>query len=155
MAAVILSIADLILRDERLFVLAVPAGVLAKVDVVGDALLDAPDHLQHPDAMPRLGGADEIVVGDVQFLPQLVIVGHHAVGQLDRQHTLFRRGPLDFLSMLVGAGEEPDVVSHAAPMAGDHIRHDVLVHVSDVRDVVDVVNGRGDVKLLGHEGAGL
>src|ERR1700682_3474925 len=70
MAALIPAVSHLSLRHEDFFVLAVPPGMLAEVDVVGVVLLDAADHLQHSDPMPRLGGPDEIVVTDIQLLPQ-------------------------------------------------------------------------------------
>ena len=152
MSAFVFAVADLILGNERLFVLAIPAGVLAEVDVVGESLLDAANQLEHADAMSRLGRANEIVVRDIELLPQIVIVRHDSIGQLDRQNAFFRRAALDFLPVLVGAGEEPDVVAHATAMSRDHVGGDVLVDVADVGKIVDVVNRGGDVKLLRHEG---
>ncbi len=155
MAALVLAVADLVLRDERLFALAVPAGVLAEVDVAGILLLDALDQLVHPDPMAPFGGADEVVVADVELLPEIVMVGDHAVCQLDGQDPFLRRRTLDLLAVLIRACQKPDVIPHAAPVARCHVRDHVLVHVSDVRIVVDVVDGRGDVELLRHEGGGL
>ena len=110
---------------------------------------------QHAEAMPLLGRADEIVVADVELLPQLVMLGHDAVGQLDREDPFLRRGALDLLAVLVRAGEEPDVVAHPPPVAGDDVGDDVLVHVPDVRVVVDVVDGGGDVELAHRKGDGI
>ena len=56
--------------------------------------------------MPRLGGADEIVVGNIEFLPQLLEKGHNAVYVLDRRNPCFLRFLLDFLAMFVAAGQE-------------------------------------------------
>jgi hypothetical protein len=117
--------------------------MLAEVDVVRVALLDPADELQNAEAMSRLRGADEVVVADVQLLPEIVVRPDDAVRQLDRGDAFLGGGSLDLLPMLVRAGEKAHVVAHPPPMAGDHVRNDVLVHVPDVRIVVDVVNGGG------------
>src|SRR5207248_7233526 len=84
MSALVFAVLDLVLGDERLFALAVPAGVLAEVDVARLAFLDAPNELENTDAMPRLSGTNEIVVADVELRPQLVVVRDDAIGELDR-----------------------------------------------------------------------
>ena len=84
-----------------------------------------------------------------ELLPELVMRVDDAVGELDREDAFFRRGALDLLPVLVRAGQEADVVAHAPAVARDHVGDDVLVHVPDVRVVVDVVDGGGDVEL-GH-----
>src|SRR5207302_1060901 len=155
MSAFVFAVAYLILGDERLLALAVPAGVLAEVNVVRNPLLNAADQLQHAEAVALLGGADEIVVADVELAPHLVMLGHDAVGQLDGQDSFLRRGALDLLPMLVGAGQEPDVVAHPPAMPRDDVRDDVLVHVSDVRIVIDVMDGGSDVELVHRERGGI
>ncbi len=148
-------VGDFLFREVRLVVWAIPPGEFAEVDVVGVALEHAANDLVHSDPMPRLGGADEIVVADVQLFPEGVMISDNAVGEFDRQNALLGRRPLDPLPVFVGAGEKPDVVAHPPAVTGDDVRDDVLVHVPDVRDIVDVVNRGGDVELLRHRGAGL
>ena len=75
-AAFVLAVADLIVGDERFLALAVPAGVLAEVDVIGYPLLNAADQFQDAEAVALLGGADEIVVADVELAPHLVMLGN-------------------------------------------------------------------------------
>ncbi len=129
--------------------------MLAEVDVAWIALLDPLDELEHSHRVPALGRSNEVVVADVELLPKRMVVGYHAVGQLDRQDACLRRRPFDLLAVLIGSSEEPDVVPHPAPMPGNDVRDDVLIHVPDVRVVVDVVDRGGDVELPSHEGAGL
>ena len=105
--------------------------------------------------MSRLRRADEIVVADFEPFPQVVVSVDNAIGELDRLDAFLRRRALDLLPMLVGTSEEPNVVSHSATVARDHIGHDVFVHLPDVRVVVDVVDRCGDVELLRHEGSGI
>ena len=59
---------------------------------------------------------------------------------------------LDLLPMLVGAGQEVDLVPSHPPKAGDDVGRHVLVDVADVGEVVDVMDCGGDVEtiLLGH-----
>src|SRR4051812_42436392 len=101
MAVLIASVLHLVLGDERFLVLAVPAGVLAEVNVVRQLLLNSPYQFEHSDAMARLGRADEIVVAQIQKAIELVMRSDDAVGQFDRQNLFARRGPFDLLSVLV------------------------------------------------------
>ena len=73
-----------------------------------------------------------------------------AVGELLRRDPLLRRGALDLLPVLVGAGEEAHVVAAQALVAREDVGHDRRVDVPDVRQVVDVVDRRRDVERLRH-----
>ena len=55
------------------------------------------------------------------------------------------------LAMLVGAGQEEDVLPSLAHVPRDNIGSDLLVGVAQVRHTVDVVDRSGDVK--GHHPA--
>jgi hypothetical protein len=93
--------------------------VAAEVDVaVGVELLD---DLRTPTLVALAGGADEVVVGDVQFLPHLLEDRHVAVRQLRRLDAR-GLGGLDHLdAVLVGAGEEVRVVAGQAVVARDRV----------------------------------
>ena len=69
------------------------------------------DDLVDARLVALLGGADEVVVGHAQTRPQLVVALDHTVGQRQRLHALLLRHALDVLAVLVGAGEEVDVVA--------------------------------------------
>src|SRR5680860_349019 len=129
---------------------AVPAFPDALVDpaVVVDALHDLGDAL----GVARVGGADEEVVGRVDGRHQRFELGGVAVGQLLRRHTLALGGVLDRLAMLVGAGEEEDILAALAHVAGKNVRRHRRVRVPQMGLGVDVVDRRGDV--VGHRARG-
>ena len=126
---------------------AVEARVGAELDepVVVDALQELLDHL----VVPRLGGADEVVVGDVEPVPRLHEARRGAVRPLLRGGAV-RLGRLhDLGAVLVGAGHEPDVVAQQAVPAGQGVGVDRRVRRAHVRRVVDVVDRGGQV-VGGH-----
>ncbi len=63
------------------------------------------------EAVARFGRPDEVVVGDPEAAVEAVVVGDDAVGELDGGDSLLRRGALDLLPVLVGAGEKEDIES--------------------------------------------
>ena len=133
-----LFVVELLLGVEGLAARAVPAFVLRGVEVPGR--LNARDDRFHALAVPRLGGADEIVVPDLELLPELVVAPHDAVGQRDRRRSLGRGRFLDVLAVLVGAGQVARVLPSQAVEARGDVADDGRVDVPDVRQVVDVVD---------------
>ena len=69
-----------------------------------------------------------------------------------RGEALARRGLLDLLAVLVGAGEEKHVVAVEPHEAGDGVGRDHLIGVPDMRRAVGVGDRGGDVVagLFGH-----
>ncbi|MBA7694300.1 hypothetical protein ES703_102907 [subsurface metagenome] len=104
--------------------------------------------------MPLLGGANEVVVGDVQPPPQLLEAYHIlvAVGLGIGAPGLGRL--LHLQAVLVRAGQEVHLVAQRAVIAGQHVRQDGRVGVTDVRQVVHVVDWRSNVEL-GHGSASI
>ena len=96
-----------------------------------------------------LGGADEVVVGDVEVGPGRGEAGSQLVGPVLRGEALLLGGPGHLLPVLVGAGEEEDVVADQAVPAGQGVGVDRGVGVPDVGRVLDVVDRCGDVEA-GH-----
>ena len=121
------------------------------VEIAGG--LEAADHLAHPALVPLLGGAHEVVVGEIQLLRELAIAADHAVGELDRRDPLAPRRPLDVLAVLVGAGQEAHVLAQQAVVARQGIADRGGEDVPDVGQIVHVVDRRGDV--VGAVGHGL
>ena len=98
-----------------------------------------------------VGGADEAVVGDVHQLPQVLdALGtlHDAVHELLGRHAGLRGLILDFLAVLVGAGQEHDIVTGQALVAGHGVGGHGAVGVADVQLVRGIVDGGGDIKLF-------
>ena len=148
-----LAVHQLALRPEALAGGAVLAliGALIDIAVVIHLLEDA----LHGGAVIVVGGADEPVVGDVHQLPQVAdapLAVHDAVDEGLGGHTGLLRLCLDLLAVLIGAGEEHDVIALQALVAGDGVGGHGAVAVADVQLVRRIVDGRRDIKrLLFHE----
>jgi hypothetical protein len=131
--------------------------VADRVEPLVGVLVDVAGALQLEEALldHRLvlgvGGAHEVVVGDLHALPEPLEIGHDFVGQGLGGHAPGGGGLLDLLAVLVGAGEEVDLLAHHPPVPGDHVRQHRGVGVPDVGLVVHIVDGGGDVEALGHE----
>ena len=123
-----LAVHDLLLGVEALAAVAVPAAVLAEVDLacVVELLEDGLDHR----LVARLGGADEVVVGDTEPPPRLAEGAGDLVGVRLRRHARGGRRLGDPVPVLVGAGEEVHAVAAQAPVAAHRVRHDGRVRVA-------------------------
>ena len=97
--------------------------------------------------MAWLGGADEVVVADIQDLPQFFEVDVDLVHQLLRRHPLRLRGGLDLLSVLVRPREESHIIALHTLVAAHDVAGYRRVGVADVGNVVDVIDGGGDVEI--------
>ena len=129
---------------------AVEALVGAELDVAGVvAGLEQP--LDGP-VVAGLGGADEVVVGDVEQLPRVPEALDGLVGPLPRRDAVGLGRPLDLQAVLVGAGEEEDVVAEEPVPAGHRVGRHRRVGVPDVGRVVHVVDRRRQVEALRHAG---
>src|SRR3989449_1600049 len=127
---------------------AVPAFVSPLDDVSAgeDPLEDPEDTL----LVAMLRGADEIIVGDPEPLPEGVVALDHLIGQSDGGHPPPGRGALDLLPVLIGSGEKVNVVPEHPVEARQNVGHHGRVGVAYVGNVVDVVDGSRDVELA-HE----
>ena len=111
------------------------AGVVAPLQQLGDR-----------GPVARLGRADEVVVGDVEVAPHLGEGRGDGVGERLRGLPGPLGRPLDVEAVLVGAGEEGDVVAEQAVPAGEGVADDRRVGVPEVRFGVHVVDGGRDVE---------
>jgi hypothetical protein len=127
---------------------AIKAFVFAEIDVAGivDTLQDRLYHCH----MARVGGADEIIVGNVQLRPQFPEKAADLIHVLPRRPVLLLGGADDFVSMLVRAGEKIGLVTGHGVKPPDHIRCNGGVGMAQVGSCVHVVYGRGNVKRRDH-----
>ena len=98
----------------------------------------------------RLGGADEIVVGQFQFFGERLPVRRELVAIGLRGFAFGDGGLLDLLAVLVEAGQEKNLLAQAAPRPRDDVGDDLLVGMAEMRLAVDVINRGGDVKPFAH-----
>ena len=91
-----------------------PVGVLDDPAVV----VDPAEELLDGALVPGLGGADEVVVGDVEVGPGRGEPGGQLVGPLLRGDPVLLGGPGHLLAVLVGPGEEEDLVTRSGGASG-------------------------------------
>ena len=114
----------------------IPALIAAEIDVAGrDHRI--PDRLARP-VVARLGGADEVVVGNREGLRHGPEGRGVAVGQLARRQPLAGRRLHHLQAVLVGAGQEEHVVTVVAHEARNGIGGDDLVGMADMRGAIGV-----------------
>ena len=98
----------------------------------------------------RLRGADEIVVGQLQFFGKRLPVRRELVAISLRRFAFGQGGLLDLLAVFVQAGQEKNFLPEAAPRPRDDVGDDLLVGMAEMRLAVDVINRGGDVKPFVH-----
>jgi hypothetical protein len=98
--------------------------------------------------MSLLGGADELGVGNVEPYPEFLEPLMKFIDMFLRAHTRVISGLLDFLPMLIGAGQEKDFNPFEAFVTGNHIRRDGGVGMAYMGNIVHVINRSGDIKLV-------
>ena len=142
------AVDQLALLVVRLAGHAVRALVGVELDVA--VVLDPLQELLHGRVVPRLGGADEVVVGDVEAVPGGPEPLGVAVGLLERAEPGLLGGLGHLQAVLVGAGQEEGVVTQQAVPAGQRVGDHGRVRVPHVGRVVHVVDRGGDVEPVGH-----
>ena len=123
---------------------AVEPRVRALVDVTG--VVAALDEVLHETFVLRIGGADEEVVGGADLLGDLLELRHHLVHMLLGAEPPRAGRLLHLRAVLVGTGEEEDVVAQLAMETRSDVGGRRGVGMADVRHVVDVVDRSGDVE---------
>ena len=130
----------------------VPAGILVEIDVAGR--LHAPPDLLAGKVVPLLGGADEVVLRDVERRRHVAKALRVAVGELDRRQPLGDRRLLHLEAVLVGARQEEHVLAVEPLEARDRIARHRRIGMADMGDPIRIEDRRGEVeaRLLGHDG---
>ena len=143
------AVDELALGPEALAGGAVLADILAFVDVA--LFIHLLEDFLDGGNMVVVGGADEAVIADVHQLPQIL----DALGALDDViDELLRRNAgllglqLDFLAVLVGAGQELDVVALQPLVAGHSVGSDGAVGMADVQLIAGIIDRRCNVKFF-------
>ena len=98
--------------------------------------------------MVVVGGADEAVVADIHQLPQVLDGGNDLIDVLLGSDACIGCLVLDLLAMLVGSGQEHDVIALHPLEAGQRVAGHGGVAVADVQLIAGVVNGSGNVECF-------
>ncbi len=144
---------DLGLGEVGLLGHAVPAVVGVLVEVA--RLLHALPEVLHGVVLALLGGADEVVVRDLELAPEVLEERGLGVAPLLRGHAMGGCGLRNLLAVLVHAREELDVIARRATVTRLDVAEDGRVGRAQVRLGVDVVDGRGDEEARLCHGLGL
>jgi len=91
--------------------------------------------------------ADESVLRDLVDLAEALELGGALVDVGLRRDALLAGRLLVLRRVLVGAGQEVDVIPALAPKTGKRVRTRPLVRMAQVGCAVDVVDGRREVEL--------
>ena len=140
------SIGHVFFRPKALIERAVPACIRILVDqsLVEKLLKVSLNNL----LMRMICRSDERIMRNVQTFPELLKLRSELVTVDLRIDSGLGRGLLDFLTMLVEPCEEKHVTSAEAPIARQHVCGDRRIRMPDMRDVIDVVDGSGDVERV-------
>ena len=98
--------------------------------------------------MARLGGADEIVIREIQTRRQVTEILADGIGEGLRRETLVIRRLFDLLPMFVRAGKEHHLISVQPLEPGQHVTGQGRIGMADMRLVIHVINRRGNVVTL-------
>lgn len=101
--------------------------------------------------MVVVGGADESVIADVHQLPQILdALGafHDVINKLLRGDAGLLGLQLDLLAVLIGAGQELDIVALQALVACHSVGRHSAVGMADMQLIAWVINRRSDVEFF-------
>ena len=100
--------------------------------------------------MMLVGRPDEPVIGNVQQLPEILDADDNLIDILLGRHALGFGLALDFLAMLVRAGQEHDIIALQPFVAGHGVGGNGRVGMTDMQLVARIVNRCRDVECRLH-----
>jgi len=141
-------VAPVLLGQECLLLRRVKAAIfgLIKMSVVMELL----QHRLHERLVARGGGADKIRIGQVQPRGERLPDRGELIAVHLRILALGRGRGLHLLAVFIEAGEVKHLLPQATMRPSDDVGDDFLIGVPKVRFPVDVIDGRGEVKLFTH-----
>ena len=143
------AVDELALGPEALTGGAVFADILALVDVA--LLVHLLEDFLDGGNMVVIGRADEAVIADVHQLPQILdALGalHDVINKLLRGDAGLLGLQLDLLAVLIGTGQELDIVALQALVAGHGIGRHSAVGMADMQLIAGVIDRRSDVEFF-------
>ena len=111
-------------------------------------VINAAENLLHYLLMAFFRGADKIVIGDVQHFPQVLKACHDRIYIFNWRNPLFLCLLLDFLPMLVAAGQEEYIIPCQAVEACHRVGNSGAVSVTDVQLGTWIVDWRSDIETF-------
>ena len=137
------AIHQLCFCPEGFTFLAVKSFVCTLIDVslVVHSLPDLLDSLH----MSGLRGPDEIIIGDLHGLPEILDTCNYLINVFLRCHACFLSLGLDLLAVLVSSCQEVNVIALKTLESGHGISHDSTVSMPDVKVRAGIINRCGNI----------
>ena len=98
----------------------------------------------------RLGGADEIVVGEAQIRGKCLPGGRQLIAISLGRFALGLGDLLHLLAVFIRARQKKHLFTQGALGPGHYVRDNLLVGVAQVRLAIHIVNGGRQIKSLTH-----
>ena len=95
--------------------------------------------------MALLTGADEVIVGDIQTLPEQLKVSDNSVNILNRSYALFLCLTLDFQTMLVTAGQKENVLALQTMEACQAVGNRRAISMTDMQIITRIIDWCGNI----------
>ena len=114
---------------------------MALVDVA--ILFAKPEQPLHRAHVSKVGGANKLVGGQTQFIPQSPPGIRHAGHKFGFRDACVFRGALHVYAVFVGTGGHHHVVAPHLLVASHDVCHHRRIGVSDMRQAVRVIDRRG------------
>ena len=125
---------------------AVKAGVGTFVDI--SLGVNAAENLLNHLLMTLFCGADKIIVGDIQQLPQILEAGYDRIYIFNRGNALFLSLLLNLLAVLIAAGKEENILPCQTVEAGHRVGNGGTVGVANVKLGTRVINWGSDIEAF-------
>jgi hypothetical protein len=118
----------------------IPAGIFVEID--GARLLQGDPQRLNGALMALLGGANVVVIGNVERSIHLAKTRRIPVGQFERRQAFLDGGLLHLQTMLIRSGQETNVVAVEPLEAGNRVgRHD-RIGMTDMRHAIGIEDRR-------------
>ena len=95
-------------------------------------------------------GADEMIVGYVKLLPEILYAGNDLINILLGSYSLFFGDSLYFLAVLVRSGKEFDIIAPKSFITRHCIRSDGAIGVSYMEFIAGIIDRRSYVEFFCH-----
>jgi hypothetical protein len=125
---------------------AIPSVVIVLINL--SAIIEVLKNLLNDFFMADFRGTDEIVVRNIHSLPEGLKSQDHFIAVCFRIHPSFLSSFFYLLAVFIRSREEEDSIPLEASVAGKDVSGYGRIRMTDMRDIIDIVDGSGDVKEL-------
>ena len=143
-----LAVFYLCFSEEGLARSAIPAFIYVFVNIA--LFIKALENLLNGGFVVIVGGADEVIVADVHFIPQFANFTCYAVNVCLGSDACIFRKVFNFLTVLIGARAEEYVLAAHTLIACNRVGHNCLIGVAKVGLARSIGNGCCQIEFFTH-----